>query len=776
MKQKLLSIFFILLIGLGLSAQSVGVNTTSPDPSAALDITSTTKGMLVPRMDSLQRTMIELPATGLMVYQTNANPAFYYYNGTAWTMLSTGGASELQKIAEASSTGWRILGRDTANYGNIGQDAVDLSISASSSSNRGATGENSTAMGSHTTASGTVSTAMGASTIAEGAFTTAMGNLTKALGNNSTAMGAGTIASGESSVTMGDGTIAQSYGELAVGVYNDTLLATDAFYFASDTNRVFTVGNGYDNARNTAFVIQQNGNVGINQRRPSEKLDIAGSIKIVDGTQGAGKVLTSDANGKASWQTAASGGGASELQKITEGDNTGWRILGRDTATYGNIGPEAIDLSFSFNGSTTRGATGAISTAMGGGTTASGTYSTAMGNSTTASGDNSTAMGNFTTATGNYSTAMGSGTAASGSNSTAMGENTTASGTASTAMGGSTVASALYSTAMGGSTQASGTFSTAMGASTTASGLGSTAMGNLTIASGNWSIAMGASTTAKSYAEIALGALNTNYLPLGTSTFHSADRAFGVGIGASATTRKDGLIVYKNGTLWLDTLTAAPTPTANRLYVLNKKLHYNGAEVGAGGASELQKITEGINTGWRLLGRDPENFGDIGQDAVDLSYTITGTTYGATGNYSTAMGLRATASGEYSTAMGLNNIASGNGSTAMGSSTTASGAYTTAMGSASSASGFASTAMNVATKALGTGSTAMGSYTSASGDYSTSMGDSTLASGIYSVAGGKRTFARSYAETSVGSYNTDYFSWIYFFIQCNRPCLWSWYR
>ncbi len=49
------------------------------------------------------------------------------------------------------------------------------------------------------------------------------------------------------------------------------------------------------------------GNVGIGLTNPTSKLDVAGSIKIADGTQGAGKVLTSDASGLASWQDSSSG-------------------------------------------------------------------------------------------------------------------------------------------------------------------------------------------------------------------------------------------------------------------------------------------------------------------------------------------------------------------------------------------------------------------------------------------------------------------------------------
>ena len=63
----------------------VGLNTETLDPSAALDITSTTQGLLMPRMTQAQRAAIANPAQGLMVYQTDEPVGFYYYNGTGWS-------------------------------------------------------------------------------------------------------------------------------------------------------------------------------------------------------------------------------------------------------------------------------------------------------------------------------------------------------------------------------------------------------------------------------------------------------------------------------------------------------------------------------------------------------------------------------------------------------------------------------------------------------------------------------------------------------------------
>jgi hypothetical protein len=77
------SIFF-------LSAKTqVGINTTgaSANSSAILDVTSNTKGMLIPRLTTTERTAITSPATGLLVYDISLS-LFYYYNGTVWTAIS----------------------------------------------------------------------------------------------------------------------------------------------------------------------------------------------------------------------------------------------------------------------------------------------------------------------------------------------------------------------------------------------------------------------------------------------------------------------------------------------------------------------------------------------------------------------------------------------------------------------------------------------------------------------------------------------------------------
>lgn len=68
---------------------NVGIGTTTPHNSAVLDITANSKGLLIPRVTFSNRPAN--PATGLLIYQTDNTPGFYYFNGTSWAMLTAGG-------------------------------------------------------------------------------------------------------------------------------------------------------------------------------------------------------------------------------------------------------------------------------------------------------------------------------------------------------------------------------------------------------------------------------------------------------------------------------------------------------------------------------------------------------------------------------------------------------------------------------------------------------------------------------------------------------------
>ncbi len=76
------------------SANSIGIGTATPAATAALDISSTTRGFLAPRMTTAQRNAIASPAEGLMVYATDGGVSgvYQFYDGSAWVDVGGGGA------------------------------------------------------------------------------------------------------------------------------------------------------------------------------------------------------------------------------------------------------------------------------------------------------------------------------------------------------------------------------------------------------------------------------------------------------------------------------------------------------------------------------------------------------------------------------------------------------------------------------------------------------------------------------------------------------------
>lgn len=99
----------IFALNAGLFAQSVGINEdgSTPDSKAMLDVKSTTKGFLVPRMTAAERGAITSPPTGLIVYQTDGTSGFYYNAGTpgapSWVILLNG-ADALPTVSGANLT------------------------------------------------------------------------------------------------------------------------------------------------------------------------------------------------------------------------------------------------------------------------------------------------------------------------------------------------------------------------------------------------------------------------------------------------------------------------------------------------------------------------------------------------------------------------------------------------------------------------------------------------------------------------------------------------
>ena len=123
-------------------------------------------------------------------------------------------------------------------------------------------------------------------------------------------------------------------------------------------------GSSLEIINNAVNVLNTQGfNVGIGGINPSERLEVFGNVKAVS-LIGDGSQLTNLPNA---------------LEFVDEGNGNGIVISGRDANSYGNVGYNALDLSYSTGNSTILGATGDFSMSMGYNAKSSGDHSTAMG-------------------------------------------------------------------------------------------------------------------------------------------------------------------------------------------------------------------------------------------------------------------------------------------------------------------------------------------------------------------------------------------------------------
>lgn len=227
----------------------VGINTDTPkatldlrpNPDNALATATTNEGLLIPKLSKARVANITTPENATMVYVENLiytgtdprvsgiiSPGFYYYDSSKskWIKLndlvsSSIAPTGLERLTENGNTGWRLIGRDPNNYGDIGEGAIDFSHSTSPSNENGATGEKSFAFGTDAKATGIYSFAIGDNTEAKGEYSEAIGRNTYAVGPFSKALFGGT-AIGHNSIAI-DGT---AEGSSSYAVFNASTAST----------------------------------------------------------------------------------------------------------------------------------------------------------------------------------------------------------------------------------------------------------------------------------------------------------------------------------------------------------------------------------------------------------------------------------------------------------------------------------------------------------------------------------------------------------------------
>jgi hypothetical protein len=113
-------VLFFFLFSIQMYAQT-GIGTTTPEASAKLDVTSSNKGFLPPRVtltSGTDNTTIPNPATGLLVYNTGSNvglvAGYYYWNGSGWATIATAtGSGVSASYARGSRTTAQTAGLST---------------------------------------------------------------------------------------------------------------------------------------------------------------------------------------------------------------------------------------------------------------------------------------------------------------------------------------------------------------------------------------------------------------------------------------------------------------------------------------------------------------------------------------------------------------------------------------------------------------------------------------------------------------------------------------
>ncbi len=328
----LLAQFFFLLNSTIQAQVAISTDNSSPDASAMLDVKSSDKGILIPRMATTQRTNVTSPATGLLVYDNTTN-SFWYHNGTDWVELIEGlhnsiaDADNDTKIqADEDSIRFEIMGSERLvlkqnangetmlNLPNsndnihLGENAGLNSIAHNNVLIGGEAGLN-IIEGNHSTYIGNK-----AGFSSNGSANTFIGSTAGRLSttgflNVAVGYSAGNSSNGYNNVFLGNRSGPQSPALVANGINNTIIGALAGFNLSGSGNVFLGHSAGYSETGNNKLYIENSGSSTplIYGDFANDTLKIYGTLgikdayqfPIVDGTTG--QVLTTNGSGQLSW-------------------------------------------------------------------------------------------------------------------------------------------------------------------------------------------------------------------------------------------------------------------------------------------------------------------------------------------------------------------------------------------------------------------------------------------------------------------------------------------
>ncbi len=298
--KKIISVAAIIFICLAGKSQNIAINETGaqPDTSAMLDISSTTKGLLAPRMDKAQKNAIPQPGTGLLVFQTGPDSAgFHYYDGTQWLWMATAAAKNAWALTGNAGTDSSLnflgttdnkpimLRQNNLPMGQLNTSMHNFFIGGAAGAGNTAmqnTGFGDSALNKNTTASGNTAIgyrSMTGTTSITGGLNTAIGanalpNVTSGIQN--VALGANTLISmktGINNIASGAGAMeftAKGDGNIALGSWalrnadsaNLNIAIGQEALYSNDSSRNIAIGYQslyYNNRRSNMAVGYQAG-------------------------------------------------------------------------------------------------------------------------------------------------------------------------------------------------------------------------------------------------------------------------------------------------------------------------------------------------------------------------------------------------------------------------------------------------------------------------------------------------------------------------------------
>jgi hypothetical protein len=326
---------------------NVGIGTNAPNTTSSLDISSTSRGILIPRMSKAQKNAIATPATGLLVYQNSPDSVgFYYYSGATWLWMSTA----------TNVNGWATIGNagtdTTVNF--IGTTTnMPLRFKVNNQWNGQFEPNNSNyfiGINAGRLSTGIVNTAFGSSGLANntsGSFNTAFGGgamISNTTGSSNVAVGNTALANhklGDNNVAIGTNAMnadTASYSNVAVGGFamlnGKQSNSNTAVGFFSLANAGINSTNGLDGNFNTAVghnsalaITKGFGNVAVGQN--SLAADTTGTANSALGSGAMSSFIGGSGNVAIGFFAFSNGRGSSKVA-------VGRGALSNDTSANGN--------------------------------------------------------------------------------------------------------------------------------------------------------------------------------------------------------------------------------------------------------------------------------------------------------------------------------------------------------------------------------------------------------------------------------------------------------